>query len=306
MSRLKAVKPTTTTPRKPQILIFGDTGVGKTFGAMGFPNVYMIDCEGGATREHYTRKLEQNGGAYFGIAQGSNNFRDVIEQVKALREEKHTFKTLIIDSITTLFDKEVQEEQDRMDKENTKDVFGASKKPAVRQTRRLLNLLRDMDMNVILIAREAIEWGKDDKGQPVELSKKWDTFKDVAYDLDLILRIVKLGKSDEAKRNAVVFKSRIEAFKIDEAFKWDYETFASKYGADVINRAVEPIILCTKEQLIELSRLRSVWKEPEDFKETIFKREAVESLEEIKQDRMQKYIDHIKEIIKKQAEQMEK
>jgi len=303
MSRLKGVVPTITTPRKPQILIFGDTGVGKTFGALGFPNVYMIDCEGGATRHQYTSKLEKNGGAYFGIAQGSNNFNDVIEQVRALREEKHNFKTLVIDSITTLFDKEVQEEQDRMERDKTKDAFGASKKPAIRQMRRLLNLLRDADINVILIARETIEWGKDEKGNPIEVSKKWDTFKDVAYDLDLILRVVKLGGTDI--RNAIVFKSRIKEFVNEEAFKWDYNTFAHKYGADIINRTSKPVNLCTKEQINELSSLRSIWKEPDGFLDTLLKREAVESIDQIKQNKMQDYIEHIKSRIKEQAEQLE-
>jgi len=94
MSKLKAVKPKTAEPSKPKILVFGKAGVGKTFTSLDFPKCYYIDAENGASRSHYTDKLDKAGGVYLGVEQGSQDFSEVIEQVKALATEKHEYKTL--------------------------------------------------------------------------------------------------------------------------------------------------------------------------------------------------------------------
>jgi len=114
MSKLKAGKPKETAPKKPAVLIYGEAGVGKTFGALDFPKPYYIDSERGATNKEYTDKLEKAGGAYFGVEQGSQNFDEVIEQVRALRSEKHDYKTLVLDSKTKIFNTEIANEQERI------------------------------------------------------------------------------------------------------------------------------------------------------------------------------------------------
>src|ERR1700733_12615163 len=96
-SKLKAVDPKAAEPSRPKITIFGKPGVGKTWGALDFPNVYYIDTEGGADLAHYTDKLKKSGGVYFGPEQGASDFETVIEQVKALATEDHSYKTLLID-----------------------------------------------------------------------------------------------------------------------------------------------------------------------------------------------------------------
>jgi len=109
MSKLKAVDPKAAEPTKPKIMIFGAAGVGKTWTALDFPNVYYIDTEGGANRAHYTDKLKSSGGSYFGIEQGSQDFSEVIGQVEALATEEHHFKTIVLDSGTKLYDLARQE-----------------------------------------------------------------------------------------------------------------------------------------------------------------------------------------------------
>ena len=129
MSKLKAKDPSTAEPSKPKCVIFGKSGAGKTWFSLSFPNVYLIAPEDGANRAHYTERLKAGGGVYLGTEDGALDFETVIDQVKALATEKHQFKTLVIDSVTKLFNNAVANEAERL---GDKNAFGADKKPAVR------------------------------------------------------------------------------------------------------------------------------------------------------------------------------
>ena len=114
-SRLKAVPPKAAAPSRSKCLVYGNPGVGKTWTALDFPTVYFIDTEGGANLPHYTNKLEAAGGVYLGPAEGANDFATVLDQVRALAEEEHGFRTLVIDSISKLFNDTVAREADRIE-----------------------------------------------------------------------------------------------------------------------------------------------------------------------------------------------
>jgi len=68
--KLKGHAPELIKPRKPKILVYGASGVGKTWAALDFPDVYMIDVEGGATQPEYREKLAASGGLYLGRTMG--------------------------------------------------------------------------------------------------------------------------------------------------------------------------------------------------------------------------------------------
>lgn len=286
-SKLKAVEPKSAEPKKPKILIYGKSGVGKTWASLDFPNCYYIDTEGGANLNHYTDKLKNSGGAYMGTEQGSLDFATVIEQVQALATEDHTYKTLVIDSISKLFNTAISDEAERL---GDKDAFGASKKPAVAYMRRLINWLSRIDMNVILISHEKTEWGLDGKGQRVEIGSTFDCWDKLEYELDLCLNIIKAGST----RNARVRKSRLTGFPDASIFPWSYADFAKLYGKDVIEKKTEAITLATPEQLKEVERLLSLVKLPEGQEDKWLKQANVEGWEEMETARIQKAIEHIK------------
>ena len=286
-SKLKAVEPKSAEPKKPKILIYGKSGVGKTWASLDFPNCYYIDTEGGANLNHYTDKLKNSGGAYMGTDQGSLDFATVIEQVQALATEDHTYKTLVIDSISKLFNTAISDEAERI---GDKDAFGASKKPAVAYMRRLINWLSRIDMNVILISHEKTEWGLDGKGQRVEVGSTFDCWDKLEYELDLCLNIIKAG----ATRNSRVRKSRLTGFPDASVFPWSYADFAKLYGKDVIEKKTEAITLATPEQLKEVERLLSLVKLPEGQEDKWLKQANVEGWGEMETSRIQKAIEHIK------------
>jgi len=286
VSKLKAVDPKQAEPSKPKILIYGKPGVGKTWASLDFPSVYYIDTEGGADLQHYTDKLKASGGMYLGPEQGSLDFETVIGQIQALATEEHGFKTLVIDSISKLYNTAISDEAERL---GDKDAFGASKNPAIAHMRRLVSWLTRIDMNVVLIAHEKPEWGVDAKGQRAEIGNTFDAWDKLEYELHLCLNIIKAGPS----RNAKIRKSRLIGFPDGETFKWSYKEFADKYGKDIIEKEGKQIILATPDQIKKIKNLVNVVKLPEGQLDKWLTSAGAEKLEEVEQGAAQKIIDHI-------------
>lgn len=284
---LKAIKPKKAAPKRPKVLIYGKPGVGKTFAALDFPATYYIDTEGGANLGHYTDKLEESGGVYLGPEQGSMDFTTVIGQIKALGIEKHPYKTLVIDSISKLYNSAISDEMDRL---GDKDQFGASKRKPVAFMRRIVGWLSRIDMNVILIAHEKAEWGQDSHGQRVEIGQTFDAWDKLEYELDLCLNIIKAGKD----RNAFVRKSRLNEFPEQEHFPWSYKEFAKRYGFKVIEKESEAIKLATKEQLNKIAKLIKTVNLPEGTEAKWLKKSNVSSWAEMEETKVNAAIKHIK------------
>lgn len=281
-SKLGAVDPKATEPSRPKITVFGKPGVGKTWGALDFPSVYYIDTEAGADLAHYTDKLKRSGGVYFGREQGSQDFATVIDQVKALATETHPYKTLVIDSLSKIYNLEVNKEAERL---GEKDGFGASKKPAVRMSGTLIRWLDKLDMNVILICHEKPEWSKGE-----QIGFVPDAHEKLEYELHLCLRITKEGDS----RKAAVKKSRLIEFVDGSRFDWSYEEFTKKFNRKVMEATAKQIVLASQEQLAELSELLEVVRLPDGEIEKWLKKANVETLAEMPSDKLDACITMLK------------
>lgn len=291
MSKLKAKDPLTTEPSKPKLVIFGPAGVGKTWFSLSFPSVYYIDTEGGATRSHYMERLSKAGGSYLGLEDGSLEFQTVIEQLKALATEKHHYKTVVIDSITKIFNSEIAKEADRL---GDKNAFGADKKSAIAYMRRLVAAIARIDMNVILICHEKAEWGQDDKGQRVEIGKVPDCWDKLMYELDLAFHVQKKGP----KRFSFTRKTRLLGFPEGESFELIYDAFAERYGKDVIEKSVKPIELATTEQVQEIQKLVDLLKIDQDTQTKWLEKANAENFSEFNTEQAAKIITSLKAKIK--------
>lgn len=287
-SRLKAVDPKAAEPSKPKILIFGKPGVGKTWAALDFPSVYYIDTEGGADLEHYTDKLKASGGAYLGTDQGSLSFETIIEQVQALGTETHHFKTLVIDSISKVFNQAVADEAERL---GDKNAFGADKKAAVGYMRRLISWLMRIDMNVILISHEKDLWGKNEKGDREAIGVTFDAWDKLEYELHLCLNIFKAGPS----RRARVTKSRLTGFPDAQTMPWSYAEFAERYGKDIMEKESAPIVMASAEQVSEVARLLGVVRVPDGWEDKCFNAAGVGSWAEMEAEKVEKALAYLKE-----------
>jgi len=257
-SKLKAKPPGEVKPGKTKMLIFGSPGVGKTFFSLSFPMPYYIDTEGGADLGHYQDRLKTAGGVYLGPGDGALDFESVLGQMQALATEKHPYKTLIVDSLTKLYQTAIAQEAERL---GAKDAFGASKRPAIAYMRRMMAWTMRLDMNILYVSHETSEWGVDEKtGQRAEIGKIADCWEKVSYDLDLSLHCQKYGP----KRVALIKKSRLAGFPEGTRFDLDYASFAEKYGKDVIESEHEIITLASPEQTAEINRLVKLLHIPEE------------------------------------------
>jgi len=277
MSKLKGKKPAEVSPGKIKMLVFGKSGVGKTWLSMDFPAPYYVDCEGGARLGHYQKKLQESGGSYFGIDDGALDFAAVIGQVEALATESHPYKTLAFGSITKLYQHAIALEQARL---GERDAFGASKKPAVAVMRRLNSWIQRLDMNVLFESHESLEWGVNPKtGQREEIGCLPDVWDKLVYELDLTLRIEKRGP----QRVCVVKKSRLTGFPEGDSFPCSYAEFGLRYGKDFMETAATPITLAEPLQVAEITRLLALVNIPEKEVEAMLSRAKAETIADLSQ-----------------------
>lgn len=285
VSKLKGKDPSEVTPGKCKGVIFGASGVGKTWFSLEFPAPFYIDTEGGAKLGHYQKKLAASGGAYLGPEDGSLDFDTVIGQMQALATEKHPYKTLIIDSITKIYQVAIANESERIIGGGKKDEFGASKKPAVRAMRRLVNWAMKLDMNIWFIAHESSEWGLI-SGERSEIGKTADVWDKLIYELDLGLRVIRRGNAYPA--TGIVHKSRLLGFKLTDSFPLEYGEFSARYGKDFIESESKPITLASFEQVSEIERLVSVLNIQPEESEKVLTKAGAEEWKEISSEQAEK------------------
>jgi hypothetical protein len=290
VSKLKAKDPKDTEPSKPKIMIIGAPGVGKTYTSLDFPTSYYYDTEGGANRSHYTDKLKKSGGVYMGPEDGTLDSQTLIDQLQALATEEHPYKTLIIDSISKIFNKIITDESERL---KDKDVFGASKKPAIAWMKRVVNWINKLDMSVIFIAHEKTNW-VDGESEGVT-ADVWDKLE---YELDLSMRIQKQG----ASRVAIPRKSRLLGFEEGKSFPWSYEEFAARYGKDVIERKAKIIVLATPEQVAQIKLLLEHMKVTDEQIAKMYSQAGVTDWSEMTTESIEKAINYFKSKITQTGE----
>lgn len=276
MPKLIAKPPEETAPGHSKLLLFGPSGVGKTWFGLSFPRPYYFDTEGGAQLPHYRERLKAAKGMIVGPDQGTLDFNILFDQMLALSSQKHEFKTLIIDSITKLYQACLASEQERL---GSKDAFGASTKLPKANMRRLMNLASRLDMNIVFIAHETAAWGEVN-GQRTEIGKTADVFDKLVYDLDLTLHCQKRG----ASRIAVPVKSRLLGFPEGQSFPLDFAEFAPRYGKDYIDAEPTQIILATAEQVARIQQLLAAVKLADGEFDKILERGKAEAPAELSTD----------------------
>jgi len=280
---LRGVQPKEASPSKPKIGVFGRPGAGKSYGAVSFPTCYFIDSEGGANFPQYTDRLTAAGGLYMGPEHGASDFDTVIEEVKTLATVQHHYKTLIIDSVSHLYNTAILHEQIKL---GDKDAYGASKKPAVQKLRNLLDWCQRLDMSVIFVCQEKDVWGANGKeGVTMDVDAKLE------YVLHLVLNIIHQGP----KRIAKIGKSRLVSFPNAETFEWNYENFAERYGRAIMEAEAKPLVLASPDQVAEVVLLIDKVKLPEDFVEKCLTKAKASNWSEMDADKIAKVIESLKE-----------
>jgi len=239
------LKGKTPTPEEMRLkaFIYGPPGAGKTLAALQFPNAYIIDTSKETARYH--KLIKQTNSAVYNC---SDPFL-VLDELEKLRDEKHSYQTLVIDEMTTLYqnlqqiwtDRFISAQESRSQKRNASDNlledFGYRYWDKVkRDWRRILDVIRQLDMNVICNSHQKDKYGTDMKVVGVTSdSDKTDT-----YTFDFVFRLIIRGK-DQYK--AICEKQRILPIEIDpdakrfpKEFDWDYPNLLKFYHKEYIEK----------------------------------------------------------------------
>lgn len=277
---LKAKKPQTIQKRL-KVLLYGAAGVGKTMAAIQFPNAYLIDTERGAEHDQYIKLLEKNNSVIF----QTQDFDEIIGEIKSLLVEKHPYKTLIIDPLTTIYNSLLNISAMKVGTEYGRHYIEVGK-----QMKKMLNLLLRLDMNVIITSHSKNEYGDN----MAVLGQTFDAYKKLDYLFDLVLEI----KKENKKRFATVRKSRIAAFEELEKFEFNYDTTADKYGRKIIEIEAKEEELSTKEQLEEFNKYCELLHIENEMKQKWLEKGMSSSFEEMNKESMEKLIIYLKDKIK--------
>jgi len=260
--------------RRLKLLLYGEAGVGKTTAACQMPRPYFIDTEGGTL--HYGDLIEASDGAVF----ATNSLDDVEQEVLALMTEEHGFRTVVIDSFTTLYETVLEKGEKEVGNE-----FGRHYAFANKQCKRLFNMLSMIDLNVVVSAHSKPLYGDDMK----VIGTAPDAWKKLPYLFDLVVELKKRGK----KRVGVVQKTRLSEFPDLETFDWSFDELADRYGAEDLGRAAKVIVLASKDQVDLLTMMIAATQTKESVCQKWLASAGVNAWADMPSDKIQKCIDHL-------------
>lgn len=220
--QLRGVPPKETR-RGLKLFVYSDPGVGKSYFCSKFKNSYYIDTEEGAKMSKYVENINNNKGALF----STRKFNDLAQELVALSSVEHPYETLVIDSITPIYDDLVEEERERLKKEGRKFAISEEYKVANSRFKKMVWLLLDLPMNVVITAHAKKEYGENMS----VIGTTFDGYKKFAFMFDLVLEaIVRKGK-----RIAIVKKSRILDLEPDQEFEFSFQEFSKIYSKEISN-----------------------------------------------------------------------
>lgn len=271
---LRARKPEAVNKRL-KLFMFGPAGVGKTTAAIQFPNSYIIDCERGT--ENYEKLVNDSGSAVF----QTTDINDAIAEVKALLTEKHDYRTLVIDPITTIYNDLLEKCEHKVGTD-----FGRHYGEANKTMKRLANLIMALDMNVVVTAHAKAEYGQN-------LSKigyTFDGWRQLDYWFDLVIELGKKGK----KRFAKVTKTRVDSFPDEDVFEWSYDAVKKRYDIAMLEKQAQAVQLAAPEQVREVKELLNIVRLPEGTTDKWFAKAGVDVWEDMPADTIAKCIEFVK------------
>lgn len=272
---LRARKPESVKKRL-KLFLYGTAGSGKTTASVQVPHSYIIDCERGT--ENYDKLISASKSVVF----QTTDINEILAEVKSLLTEKHEYRTLVIDPITTVYN-------DLLEKCEAKvgNQMGRHYGEANKVMKRLANLLMALDMNVIITAHAKKEYGDN----MAVIGRTFDGWKQLDYLFDLVIEIER-GKKSKT-RTATVVKTRIDSFPDRDVFEWSYEALRQRYDIAELEREAHAVELASPEQVKNIKALLELVKLPEGTTEKWFTKANVEVWEDMPADVIAKCLEYV-------------
>lgn len=270
-----------------KIFLYGEFGCGKTYATCEFPNAYFFDTEDSVSIEEYYNLLVKNNSAPV----ITTDIDDIINHINVLMTTRHNFKTIIIDSMTTIYSTLIA----RCAAFGTE--YGKHHEMAKRKMSHLISLLINVDMNVIVTSK-CKEYHEEGDNKSTKIVT-FDCYKDFPYMMNMVLFMQKRGE----KRIAMVKKSRHSQFHQDMVFDFNYENLSTLFGVEVAEKESIPEAMSTPKQIIEIKQLINMDKNSNELVAKWLQKANATSFEEMSHDALEKCIVYMKSKINNQYQQ---
>lgn len=235
------------TKRRLKVFIWGPTGSGKTTIAIDFPDPAIIDIDGGAKLYAEAKGLYRT---------GISDFDEAVVSVDWLLQNKHGFKTLIVDPITKLWEM-LQWKWNAIFLKRNKG--GAGHKfdyykmqmgdwaPMKAEWKQFIQKILALDMNIVVTAREKDLFADD--GSMKKIGLTFDGEKNLPYEFDLNLRLS--VNPDDGKHYATIAGDKDRTrnlpwvkdnpLPLGKPFLISYEVLRKHLGKDWLEREAEDV-----------------------------------------------------------------
>jgi len=244
-----AFRPAGGTNRRLKLLLWGDTGTGKTTLSLQFPSPAVIDLEGGT--EHY-------GGEFSFDVLKATTSQDITAAVNWLLANDHDYRTLVIDPITLFWDSlqrhwsDVFLRRNKGSKGHRLEYYDLQPRDWMTikaDHKEFIRKLIQLDMNVIVTARQKTLYA--DQGFMRAVGETFDGEKGLPYLFDTILR---LYRDEKGRFMAENIKDRTNKFPPGH-FEISYQILEDRLGSAALGRKAAPVLTQASDQMDTLRQL---------------------------------------------------
>ncbi len=206
--------------RKVKVCLYGEHGTGKTFAALSFPRLLVVDTEHGSDLYGGRADIPD-----FDVTH-IKTLGELDELVTRLEKDAgQTWETLVIDSVTVLH----AVQKGVVSRNNTRPIDFQGWTTISNRFNSLYIRLVSLPINVVIVAREAIEYDNSDTTSGLKrIGVKPDADKNLVYMMDFVVRLL-------PDHSAIVEKSRGQQLSEDSrlpSVSWSaFESVADEYAS---------------------------------------------------------------------------
>lgn len=267
------------------LLIAGESGSGKSLWIANLKNALIFDTDIGGGLSYADARIKRNSSERIEVG----SYLEIIDEIARRRRggKLESITTLAIDHLTTL-----QQESVIRHNPSSADDFGKSYDKATREWRKIRELVRNMDFNLICTAHLK---SKYEKKEVIGITT--DASKNIEADMSMV---VYLQKGPTYPSVARVAKWRRdpedERGPVPQTFPWTMEDFLKIHGRSM-DGARHEIAMAKPEQVAEIKRLLGIVKLPDDWETRALTKAKVESWDEMPEETIVKCLEYIQKSV---------